>query len=423
MVGLKNLSILTLCCLLLLAQADWRGTRIMFAAGDGWSKALPLVNVDTGIVHNFAVVGMHLMHRTFRGHFGPISILSPAHIVKYIDATHTKHTAASAVTGGNDQIVTVVFESTRGRKESTTCTKDSTDGCGEIFVIESIDDGLTWGMPFMLPRNNSRDVVHRKRPSIVYDRETNALYIAYSYKNMETGESSIAMARKYLEEDKYEQEEILQIGGKFTEYQNPKFSVTMPQKHVTELHLLFNGVLSETEVNVLSYTRSLDKGKTWDLPTDLSPGDHTGPRMKSMVSVGIAGEQDLFILYGANGGAETRLITSKNGGRSWSTPKVINNRPGLIMQMRVCGETKALGAVTILFDEADKKTWFLGYYDHTDGSYKNLPKPFTELTPFESLPMIDCNMLVKESMRLVISVPCKNIVAFDDYNYDHPETK
>lgn len=416
--GYRQIAVTFFCFLGVLAFAGWRGTRNVYSSAEGATKALSLVNVDTGVVHIFGVVGNSIAHRTFRSALGPVKMLTTTHKVGYIDAAHTKHTAATA---GDDQIVVMVFDSTRDGKGTGSCTKANSQGCSEVYIIESLDDGLTWTKPSLISRYSMSDIVHRSKPSVTYDREDNVIYIAYSHINAETGETKLGMVRKYLTEGKYRQEEILTIPGTYKKINAPKIAITIPEKKKAEIHLIFTAEIGEKDAFVELYTRSADKGKTWITPLDLTPDDHQAHHYKTMSSISIVGQQDLFILCSAKAGADMNLIVSKDGGKTWAKPIKVNNKSGLVPYIRTCGQTKAWGAIMVLFDDREKKTLEVVYYDQATSTIKSYPKPFADVPYLERVPMIDCNALVDSDVKLVIAGAYKSTIVFDDYNYVLPD--
>jgi hypothetical protein len=93
-----------------------------------------------------------------------------------MDVTNTKHTAAYGF--DDDQIIVLVFAALRSKGNDTVCSRSSTKGCSEIFIVESIDEGVTWSKPMFLNRTNKDDIYHRTSPLVAYDRETNTICIA-----------------------------------------------------------------------------------------------------------------------------------------------------------------------------------------------------------------------------------------------------
>ncbi len=407
--------------LLALASATgWKGTRIIYASAQPATKALSLVNIDTGVAHLFTVAGDQIIHRGYRASFTRTTTISTGRIVKFIDAGHSKHTAALSEEG--EQVLLLAFESTRSGQTSAVCAKDDTSGCSEVYLISSTDDGKTWGKPQVVKRKDSNDAVHRKKPSVTYDREHDVIYVGYTRVDAATNGTRIAMVREYVSDQQFREEEILNVGGRvaYRKILDPKLAVTNPGKAKASIHMSFIGELNYKENSVLLYTRSEDNGTTWSVPVDISPEDHLAPHNRAIASIGIAGQEDVFMLYSAKGGAEIRFITSRDSGKSWSQPKVVSSRPGQIPYLRVCGQTKALGAILVLTDGIRKIQWEVQYFNRTDGTYTTLPTPFKDRRVLGNVVMADCYALVDPDIKIVAVTTVRTTSLLDDYNYDLP---
>ncbi len=395
--------------------AGWKGTRIAYSSGELAVKAFTHINTDTGIIHNFGVTPTKIIHRTYRTHFGPVNTIINIQGVNFIDATHSKHTAATA---GEDQVIALVFAAPRSGMNVKDCTKDSTIGCSEVYIVESLDDGATWSKPIVISRENANDVVHRGSPSATYDREENVIYIAYTYTNVANGDTAIGLVKKPIGEA-YRKEQLIKIPGD-QKASHPKLTVTNPAKHKGELHLAFIGNLAGGDKTVL-YTKSVNGGAAWSAPLDLTPNDHKSNHYVTISSVGIAGNHDVFMAYSENAGTEIKFVYSHNSGTSWSTPKKVNNKPGLVPFMKACGQTKALGVFFSMFSEKGSYNYEMVYYNTTDSTYKQMALPFKELPELTHIPMAECTGLADPGVSFVAISGSKNLFVFDDYDYDYPE--
>jgi len=394
--------------------AGWRQTRVLYTSGELASRVFTHINEDTGIVHNFMVTPTKILHKTFRTTFGPLKTLAEVQGVTFIDAVHSKHTAADQ---GEQQIIGLVYSAPRSGKNSKDCAKGATTGCLEVYIIESVDDGKTWSKPSMIKRADSNDIVHRASPSITYDREEDIIYIAYTHINAETKEESIGLIQKHVGES-YPHETILKIPGNL-QYGHPRLAVTNPMKHKGELHMCFIATFNANSRTVM-YAKSTNNGQTWTTPLELTPNDHNSNHYHTISAVGIAGSQDVFISYSQNAGTEINFIYSKNAGTTWSAPKQINKKPALVPTMKACGQTKALGVFFSMPSE-DGKSYEMVYYNATDSSYKQISTPFKEYPQLTHIPMADCTGLTDESLAFVAISGAKNMFLFDDFNYNYPE--
>jgi len=87
-----------------------------------------------------------------------------------------------SVTGsiGNMTSLFLAFSATR-RSGGSKCESGLTDGCNDIFIMESNDEGQTWSNPIPVPRTDMNDPANRKLPAILYIAEIGRLFIAYCY--------------------------------------------------------------------------------------------------------------------------------------------------------------------------------------------------------------------------------------------------
>jgi len=237
---------------------------------------------------------------------------------------------------------------------------------------------------------------------------------------VETKEMSIGLVRKDLSLHKYNNEEHVGLFGASQGAHHPKVVVTNPEKHKGDIHLAYTGIFSDGGKSVF-YTKSTDNAKTWTAPKDITPNDHKGDHYTDLAAVGIAGLQEVFLVYGENYGADIKMIFSENGGNSWSSPKKVNTRAGVVPYIKICGQTKTLGVFFSMFLEKENNKFDLLYYNHTDNSYKPIPRPFIEIPIFSHTPMVECTGLSNADVKFIVTAASKNAIVFDDYNYDLPD--
>jgi len=401
----------------------WKGPRLFHQATSYALKAFTHVNTDTGVAHLFAAYGTYIIHRTYRTRLGPVNTITTSHELTsngdgYIDVAHTKHTAAYGAE--DDQIIVLVYESYRSGQNTKQCVKGNLTGCMEVYIAESLNDGVTWSKPVHVPRPTTDDVVHRTRPQVTYDREQNVVYIAYTHINQETGVSSIAFIKKPMKTGRYSTEVLLNLPRDFTGYLSPKLTVTNPKKHTGTLHLACIGLLGNDSSDTV-YFNSKDQGTTWTKKATFTPNDPKGRHHVMIGAVGIAGVEDIFTIYATNNYTDIEFRYSPNNGDNWGTPVKINAIPKVLSYMKVCGQTKTLGVLFTLYSFPLQKL-DLSYYNHTSKTISKLETPFKGLEQLMHLPMGECVGLIETDVKFIIGTGSRNSFFFDDDNYDYPTT-
>ena len=310
----------------------------MFGSPENAVKGFSHINTDTGIVHNFGLTTTKVIHRTYRTHFGPINVISEVFGASHIDAIHTKHNAANMDGDEDIQIISFIFSARRSKKNDTRCDNENTNGCKEIFIVESINDGLNWSKPILVPRENMDDKIHRHSPSMAYDRESGTIYIVYA-RTPKEGPSTIGLVKKKVGDKKYERETVLKLDDSYS-WSQPKITVTNPEKSMTVFHLSILG--SKTDHFSVFYTRAMNNTDEWGPVKDFADGK-SSVHFNAISAVGMAGINDLYLAYTSD--KKSFLRISENNGETWSEPLTINENAGIVPFMKACGQTKTLGAL------------------------------------------------------------------------------
>ncbi len=391
------------------AKEGWRGTRVMYTSGDRASKTIVHINPDTGTVHNFAFVTSKIVHRTFRGgrFSSHTNIIADTHRGFMLDATHT-----SSANGKEPQAIVFVYQGSRSQKNSRECKADNKEGCAEVYIAESHDDGLTWTKQFPVLRSDMNDTINRMAPSVAYDPLQSIVYVSYTYKNPITDETELAMVTRKLGTAGYTKEERTIVPGKRKRTLHSRISVTNPGH--TVLHMIFIGENSSTD-GALYYTRSSDGGKTWESPLDMTPLDHKSGHHSSIDARG----NEVYVTYSGNSELDVMFTYSQDNGNTWSPHRKINVQPRMVMHMRACGKTKPLGVLISMLAEMHSLIYEMVYFNATDRTYKQIARPFKDQRDLVNLPLADCEGTKESDVRFVVLGANRQSVVFDDYNYDY----
>lgn len=416
MACLKLLSFLSFT--FLTACWDWKGTQPFYKSSDPNKKTITHINIDTAIVHNFAALSDKIVHRTYRTKFGVPRTICEARNVTSLAATHTKHTAA--LSDSQDQIIVLVFAAPRSLKNDAECVGNLREGCSEIFVVESIDEGRTWSGPVTVNRTRQDDLYHRMSPSVAYDRETSTIYIAYTRVEVVTGKSVIGFIKKIVGGN-YTEEQQMHLGYSYN-WGSPKLTVTNPAKHTGHIHLCVTGTSSDGGVKAVLYSRSASSGTGWSRPKDLAPYDHNHHHENAITAVGIAGEEEVFVGFTAFGSV-AMVSRSWDGGRSWSPAARVSKKLGKLATLKACGQVKTLGVLASLIPTSDPSSIELVYYNTTTQRWNTLPRPFKSVGQLAAAAAFDCTGLLAHKVAVTAVADQGSAAVFDSCNYDYPEVE
>ena len=314
------------------------------------------------------------------------------------------------------QIISFIFSARRSKKNDTRCDNEDTNGCKEIFIVESINDGWNWSKPIMAPRGNMHDEIHRHSPSMVYDRESGTIYIVYTI-TPKDGPSTIGLIKKKVGATTYDKEMVLNLDNIYS-WSQPKITVTNPEKKMTVLHLSILG--SKTDHFSVFYTRAVNNTDKWESVKDLADGK-SSKHFNAISAVGMAGVNDLYLAYTSD--KQSFLRISENNGEVWSEPYTINKDAGIVPFMRACGQTKTLGALISIYSENNFNDYGFYYYNRTSKTLGSFVTPFKDLKSTRHIPMFDCTGLSEETLSYTAVAGFEYSIVFAEYNYNYPELK
>jgi len=134
------------------------------------------------------------------------------------------------------------------------CTVWNKNSCLEVFFIETENHGVTWSEPVKIKRENFDDETHRTLPSMVYEKESGKLFIAY-YIDMNGGYIYRDKEQKNFTEEKrlslYMFGRILHMGYTHDANSNKKYLQVVWWEDDLE------------RTKSIYYARSEDEGENW----------------------------------------------------------------------------------------------------------------------------------------------------------------
>lgn len=395
---------------------EWKGSRPFYESSDPNKKTATHINVDTGIVHNFAALSDRIIHRTYRTKFDSAKTICEVQQVSSMDSTNTKHIAAFG--DQDEQIIVLVFAAPRGRGKDTTCNSISNQGCSEIFIMESIDEGATWSKPMVVNRTKQDDVFHRTAPSVAYDRETSTIYIAYTLAEVPSNKSVIGLIKKTVG-GKYTEEMRVYLGYNYY-WLNPKLTITNPRKRVGYVHMSLVGTALRGSIMGVFYTQSINNGESWSSPRDMISHDHNSVHETAIGAVGAAGIEELYIAF-TSFSSSVMYARSDDNGKKWTYVAKVSQTAGRLSALRACGQVATLGVLVSIVPKDNPNTIELSYYNTTTKTWSQFPKPFKSVDKFNGPVAFDCTGLLTDKVAFTAVTDQGSAAVFDTFNYDYPE--
>jgi len=356
-------------------------TKIMYGSSENVKKGIAHI-AESGTINAFGILKTKVIHRIYGGHFGPVNIIAKMEGIDYSDVI------SRYINSEENQVIVYVFVGARNGKPEGLCDSTSDDGCKEIYITRSIDDGKTWSFPVIIRRDSMSDLVQRTFPSLAYDRVTGKIYMAYGREVKEEGKETfnIGMVEMGPEDVAFSDEKI--VGLNFNDlleepWSHPKLTITKPKENDTVFHLLVKGGVDAT--NEVFYGRSTD-GKYWTM-TKVDEAEADKHHSISIAALGAVGDKNVYFAHTTD--KNTWLYFSDDNGENWSEPKKIESGAKLQF-LKVCGKEETHGVMISFFQEDEEKSHDFKYFKKLEEEEIGEHKPFTELDKLKALPMFDC---------------------------------
>lgn len=377
-------------------------SKLLYASAEPANKGIAHIAINTGTMHAFGLLETRVFHRRYiKGHFGPINTIAKVEGISFSEAI----SAFDEKTG--KQVIIYIFVGPRSTKLGGKCEGNITDGCKDIYITESLDDGQTWKAPTYIRRDIMDDDIERNFPALAYDRLTQMIYIVYARKNTQKNIYNLGIIKKNAFDSSFTDEAILPI-PEIKLLSQPKLTITKPAADQSVMHLSFLGGNSSAET--VYYAKSTNEGP-WTV-REVTPGARGKAHSNSLAAIGTL--QDPFVYLAHTTVNDTFLLVSSDHGNSWSDPLKIHNG-ARIPFLRACGKTEGVGAMISLFREGNPDAYAFIYYDRKTKQHRKFDKPFTDVQGVNHLPMFDCTATESTGIVYAAVAGFKELILFAEY--------
>ncbi len=406
----KHIFVLLISLILSLTTAKWNGTTLLYSSSTKVPKVDAYFNPDTGVVHTLSFSAKLMIYkRLVAGKWSDAATLDSAHKgMGYLDILSTPYVDSTKKVV---QHVVIMYDSSRGGDNMKACDEKDQTGCREIYLVESEDDGLTWGVPFAIPRSDMKDQVNRMKGSLTYDMTSKTIFVGYIVSDPRTGKMEVRMTLKTLPDTRFSNEEKLTIPG-VGQPSHPKMGVTNTGRSgMGVLHMLFMKNFGKGLSHV-AYSRSENLGLTWTAPVvfDKSIGEH----VLTLHSLNRGRAAGVFASYSHSNATMISFVYSRDGGKTWTAPKEVRAGASLVPYVRACGQSRAEGFMLTIFGPTSQ-FYEIHYFNATDGRRTQYAVPFKERTRLENVPLCDCHSKTGHDLNFFVGGPSGNDALYDSW--------
>ena len=321
---------------------------------------------------------------------------------KYLDEGRRCNLIKTAVlsVGGSKDGKNLIFtyHGTRS-KNGVRCNYYDPTGCNDIFYTESINGGESWTNPILLPKLNMNDPVQRYFPSVIYEKDTGRVYIAY----FTLDNASISISIREPNKSTFEYPLAIPFSV-HKNLQKLKIVVTRDkQSSKRYLHIFYSKESS------LYYIRSNDGGKTWNPTIELLKNVKFNKRLEIIANIEAA-ESTIYIQYFKS--PDIRLIFSKDNGFTWESSFKSGSDNFGLNSLGICGNKEKAYVISMNanYKMGNKYIRCNVLYERF---FRNLKYPF-DRTPGAVQPNIQCayNDKNKYTVAAILSDSGKGITYF-----------
>ena len=273
------------------------------------------------------------------------------------------------------------------------CTKRNDDSCIEVFFTESTDGGATWSKPVRINRKEMYDTKHRCLPSMVFEKATGRIWIAY-YIDMYAG---MVVRRPDAKEFESEQSLSLYMFGRILHMGYTHDS----NANLTWLHMVW----WEDDINrtkSIYYSRSNDSAENWARRNKLVD-KYKGDNLPTIAVDNIAYEGAVYVQYSDE--KEINILWSKDHGATWETKLKAGNAYTAYNAISICGRKGKKGKVFTTGPGMGIVSGFQKYFNAGDTDMTSLSYPFNT---YKKIADLDIHCSIKENGEIVV-----NSIIFD----------
>jgi len=255
------------------------------------------------------------------------------------------------------------------------CNETNPKGCYDIYVLYSQDYGVTWSDPSPVARQHLGDIADRLSPSLVINPSNKRAYLFYTYRQMASAETQIALVTRPPGSDVF----MTEINTKITAEDRLISALTTVKSGRVVIHLFYEA--KGNNMHVWS-----ENGIVWNQNLILS-GEY---KFTSFVADFGALAAQIFGIF--TDGSHTYITVSNDHGITWDQMKVINepyHRVSAGVLCRATEESKLkLNILTTSFMQTDQE--FLAV-NIPEGNVENKAAPFKEVQNYGVfLPQLWC---------------------------------
>ncbi len=286
--------------------------------------------------HNLTTNAFNLLHRTQQpgsSDLSPIQLLDTEHECEEL-----------TITGPNDGLHVYIAYGADRRTPHTHCSKDNTDGCLDVYSIDSADAGSTWTRPQQIQRDARDDIWNRAYPRILLHPITGRLWIFYVLSNVEKTSYTIGFVTRPRDSSVYSKEKML----------NQQKELIMG---------LAAGLSRKKTTNTIHVVWTNDEKKDLQVREAYSTSEGVKWKYSKIVGTGYSGrlvsdlamdQQYMALAYLSGTTAPSRLAVTTNGGDSWQL-KELSENTGL-EDLALCYKTGKKNAILFTLLNAEVQT-------------------------------------------------------------------
>jgi len=292
----------------------------------------------------------------------PQGILYPETI---LDISHSCE--GVSIAGSSDGGRLYVAYNARRSRPRTSCNEDITDGCMDIYTLQSLDGGLSWSIPAVIPRKNLKDVRNRWAPKAIINPFTDRVWVFYLTQETEDMMYSIGYSSKPDNSILYNSEVLMNTRKELI----LDVTAALSNPGSLNIHLVWSG--EANKVLTMNQMVSSNNGINWRGVGSVDKG-FAG----NMVSNIIMNARNMFIPFLQQMGSPTYIKTSTDGGSRWSSTQIsqYSGLPDICLCFKSFGNDGAVFSLLNAKLGEGNYVGEFGYIDINNGKWIKGSKPF-----------------------------------------------
>ena len=343
-------------------------------SGQETNIVYPVSNGDVHIFRNCDfLTRINYLHQIkySNGTLSPPNILDKERFYSY---KYDNYPVLSVGVSRSEQHLIFTYHGSRVRSVRR-CDFNNFNGCTDIFYTESTNGGKNWIDPIRLPKPVMNDTINRYSPSIVYEKDTGRVYIAYA----SSGNNIFSISIREPNKSTFEYPIDVPVSMSIAKLKLLQTHDKQTSKKY--LHLFF----TQKSDKSLYYTRSSDGGKTWNTAVKIL-GEITVNRQFEIIGGIEAAELTIYIQYYKS--PDIRLMFSKNNGISWESSFKSGSDLNNLNSLAICGN-KEKAYILSMSAKSGTGNGYVRYNILYERFFKNLKYPF-DRAPETNQPNIQC---------------------------------